>query len=77
MLTVCAPVIDQVSVVVPSLVIFEGEAAKLAIVGGFALAGGGGDVVPVGSLPAPPQPITMATAMSVFQCVLLMDTCSV
>jgi hypothetical protein len=73
MLTLCAPVIDQVSVVVPSLVIFEGEAAKFAIVGGVALAGGGEDAVPAGSLPPPPQPSIMAIAMSVFRCVLLMD----
>jgi hypothetical protein len=68
-------VIDQVSVVVPSLVIFAGEAAKLAIVGGAALTGGGGEEVPVGSPPPPPQPSTIATAVTVLKSVLLMDSC--
>ena len=78
MLTVCAPVIDQVSVVVPSLVILEGEAAKLAIVGAVAVTGGGGGggEVPAGSLP-PPQPSVIATAMTDRQSVLLMVPASV
>ena len=75
MLTLCAPVTDQVSVVVPSLVIFDGDAEKLTIVGAAGLTGGGGDDVPVGS-PPPPQPST-ETAMTVFKSVLRIDTASI
>jgi hypothetical protein len=42
MLTDCAPVTDQASVVVWSLVIFAGVAAKLVIAGSGTLAVGGG-----------------------------------
>jgi hypothetical protein len=81
MLTLCAPVTDHVSEVVPSLVIFEGEAAKLAIVGRGGGAGGvgvgvvvGGEVDGlVGSPALPPQPST-ATAMIVLKSALLMDS---
>jgi hypothetical protein len=62
MLTLPAPVTDQVSVVVPSLVIFEGEAAKLAIVGGVEFAGGGDDAGVVGSPVPPPQPSTQPSS---------------
>jgi hypothetical protein len=85
MLTVCALVIDQASVVVPSLVIFAGEAAKLAIAGeggggggvgvGVGVGVGGGDTGFVGSLALPPQPSIVATAMTVIKRVLLMCPC--
>jgi hypothetical protein len=82
MLTLCAPVIDHASDVVPSLVIFDGEAAKLAIVGRAGGAGGvgvgvavGGDVEGfVGSPTPPPQP-SNATTVIVPKSVVLMDSC--